>query len=144
VLPPTQIAEFAELAVTVGNGLTVIVRVAVPTQPANDVPVTVYVVVVVGETVTDEPDKLPGFHTYVLAPPPVNVVEPPTQIELFAEAAVTVGAGVIAIDNVRGLLEPQALFAVTEIVPEVEPAVTLMLVVPCPELITVPAGTVQV
>ncbi len=63
MLPPTQIAEFAELAVTVGNGLTVMVRVAVLTQPADDVPVTVYVVVLVGDTVTDEPDKLPGFHT---------------------------------------------------------------------------------
>ena len=63
MLPPTQIAEFAELAVTVGSGLTVMVRVAVLTQPADDVPVTVYVVVVVGDTVTDEPDRLPGFHT---------------------------------------------------------------------------------
>jgi hypothetical protein len=63
VLPPTQIAEFVELAVTVGNGLTVTPTVAVFTQPLAFVPVTVYVVLVVGDTVTDEPDKLPGFHT---------------------------------------------------------------------------------
>jgi hypothetical protein len=63
VLPPTQIAEFVELAVTVGNGLTVTPTVAVFTQPLAFVPDTVYVVVVVGDTVTDEPDKLPGFQT---------------------------------------------------------------------------------
>ena len=63
MLPPTQIAEFAELAVTVGDGLTLTVTVEVFTQPLASVPVTVYVVVVVGDTVTLEPDKLPGFHT---------------------------------------------------------------------------------
>ena len=46
---------------TVGAGLTVIVLVAVPVQPPV-VPVTVYVVVVVGETVTIVPVKLPGIH----------------------------------------------------------------------------------
>ncbi|MPN10360.1 hypothetical protein SDC9_157656 [bioreactor metagenome] len=35
---------------TVGNGFTVTVTVAVPVQPAADVPVTVYVVVDVGLT----------------------------------------------------------------------------------------------
>ncbi len=53
----------AAVAVTVGNAFTLTVTVAVFTQPADDVPVTVYVVVLVGDTVTDEPDKLPGFHT---------------------------------------------------------------------------------
>jgi hypothetical protein len=106
VLPPTQIAEFAELAVTVGNGLTVIVRVAVPTQPADDVPVTVYVVVVVGDTVTDEPDKLPGFHTYVEAPLALNEVLPPTQIAEFAELAVTVGNGFTVIVRVAVPTQP--------------------------------------
>jgi hypothetical protein len=144
VLPPTQIAEFAELAVTVGNGLTVTPTVAVFTQPLAFVPVTVYVVLVVGDTVTDEPDKLPGVQTYVLAPPPVNAVEPPIQIALFAEAAVTVGNGLMVNKNVVGELVPQVLPAVTVTLPDVEPAVTLMLVVPWPELITVPAGTVHV
>jgi hypothetical protein len=130
VLPPTQIAEFAELAVTVGNGLTVIVRVAVPTQPADDVPVTVYVVVVVGDTVTDEPDKLPGVHTYVEAPLALNEVLPPTQIAEFVELAVTVGNALMVNKNVVGELVPQVLPAVTVTLPDVEPAVTLMLVVP--------------
>jgi hypothetical protein len=37
------------------------VRVAVFVQPAADIPVTVYVVVVVGDTVADVPVKLPGI-----------------------------------------------------------------------------------
>jgi hypothetical protein len=49
------------LATTFGNGLTVIVLVAVLLQPLAFVPVTVYVVVVVGVT-TGEPVKLPGIH----------------------------------------------------------------------------------
>ena len=54
-------AAGAAEAVTVGKGFTVTVTVAVPVQPAADVPVTEYVVVVAGVTVR-------GF-----------VVEPPFQ-----------------------------------------------------------------
>jgi Sec-independent protein secretion pathway component TatC len=53
----------AAVAVTVGNAFTLTVTVAVFTQLLASVPVTVYDVVVVGDAVTDEPDKLPGFHT---------------------------------------------------------------------------------
>lgn len=54
--------------------------------------------------------------------------------------------GVDRIDKVFAVLEPQALFAVTLIVPDVNGVgrVTLMEVVPCPLLITEPAGTAQV
>jgi hypothetical protein len=45
--------------------------------------------------------------------------------------------------SVCAALLPQALFAVTEIFPEEVPKVTLMLVVPLPELIVEPPGTVQ-
>jgi hypothetical protein len=58
---PAQIVGFDAVVVTVGNALTVMVRVAVFVQPAADIPVTVYVVVVVGDTVADVPVKLPGI-----------------------------------------------------------------------------------
>ena len=60
VLLPAQMVVVAEVVVTVGVGLTVIVRVAVPVQPV-EVPVTVYVVVVAGETVTEDPESDPGI-----------------------------------------------------------------------------------
>ncbi len=54
--------------------------------------------------------------------------------------------GVDRIDKVFAALEPQALFAVTLIVPDVNGVgkVTLIEAVPCPLLITEPAGTDQV
>jgi hypothetical protein len=63
VLPPTQIDPLEVVAVTAGEAFTLTVTVEVFTQPLASVPVTVYVVVVVGDTVTDEPERLPGFHT---------------------------------------------------------------------------------
>ena len=56
-----QIVGEDAAAVTVGNGFTVIVRVAVDVQPFAAVPVTVYVVVVAGETVIGDPGIDPGF-----------------------------------------------------------------------------------
>ena len=53
VLEPLQMVAAGTLMV--GNGLTVTVTVVVPTQPAAEVPVTVYVVVVVGFAVTLAP-----------------------------------------------------------------------------------------
>lgn len=50
-----------DVIVNAGNGLTVTVRVAVLTHPAELVPVTVYMVVMVGLTVTLLPVKLPGI-----------------------------------------------------------------------------------
>jgi hypothetical protein len=40
-------------------------------------------------------------------------------------------------------LQPQPLHALTQIFPEVLPAITVMFVVPCPELIVQPLGTVH-
>lgn len=48
---PIQILAGDAVATTVGSGFTVTVTVAVPEQPAAVVPVTLYVVVVVGLTV---------------------------------------------------------------------------------------------
>jgi hypothetical protein len=101
------------VAVTVGNAFTLTVTVAVFTQPLALVPVTVYVVVVVGDTVTDEPDKLPGFHTYVEAPLALNEVLPPTQIAEFVELAVTVGNGLTVTPTVAVFTQPLALVPVT-------------------------------
>lgn len=57
-----QIVVVPDDAVTVGVAMTVIARVAVAVQPLAAVPVTVYVVVPVGETVTGEPESDPGIH----------------------------------------------------------------------------------
>jgi hypothetical protein len=49
--PPIHIAGAEGVTVTTGNGCTVTVTVAVFVQPLEEVPVTVYVVVTVGEAV---------------------------------------------------------------------------------------------
>lgn len=97
---PAQMVVLEAVVVTVGNGLTVMVRVAVFVQPAADVPVTVYVVVVVGDTFTEAPVKLPGIQAYVDAPLPVRVVELPEQMVVLVAVVVTVGAGFTVITSV--------------------------------------------
>jgi hypothetical protein len=54
------------------------------------------------------------------------------------------GALVTVIAFVAALEVPQALEAVTVTFPEVDPKVTVALVVPCPAVIVAPAGTVHV
>jgi len=59
---PAQIVAFVTVVPTVGNGFTVIVLIAVFVQPVVVfVPVTVYVVVVAGDTLTVVPLNPPGF-----------------------------------------------------------------------------------
>ena len=72
----------------VGSGFTVTTAVAVLLQLFPSVPVTVYVVVVVGFTEIGVPDP-PVLHAYVLAPPAVRFFELPIQI--VPPPAVTVG-----------------------------------------------------
>jgi hypothetical protein len=60
-LLPVQMLVLEAEMVTVGEGFTVMVRVAVFVHPLAEVPVTVYVVVVVGETVTVVPVSEPGI-----------------------------------------------------------------------------------
>ena len=62
VLLPAQIELLDAEAVTVGSGLTVTETVPVFVQPFALVPVTVYVVVDDGETVTVVPLSDPGIH----------------------------------------------------------------------------------
>lgn len=88
---PSQIVPFVVDAETTGNEFTVTVSVAVFVHPGPVEPVTVYVVVAVGFTVIEVPDKFPGIHVYVAAPEPVSVVLLPIQIEGLAAVAVTTG-----------------------------------------------------
>jgi hypothetical protein len=66
------------------------VRVAVVRQPVALVPVTVYVVVVTGDTTTDAPVIPPGIHEYVPEPLAVNVVGEPAQIVVAEEEATVI------------------------------------------------------
>ena len=61
MLLPEQIVGLDAVAVTVGEGFTVITCVAVPAHPTV-VPVTVYEVVIAGETTTLVPVNEPGIH----------------------------------------------------------------------------------
>jgi hypothetical protein len=58
---PSQIVELVVVALIVGNELTVTVTVEVFVHPGPVEPVTVYVVVEAGATVTVVPDKFPGI-----------------------------------------------------------------------------------
>ena len=58
-LEPSQITVGLAVGVITGLGFTVTVTVSVAEQP-EAVPVTVYIVVRAGETVTGEPATLPG------------------------------------------------------------------------------------
>lgn len=109
---PEQIVVFEAVVVTVGVGLTVINRVAVEEHPV-DVPVTVYVVVDVGETVTELPVNDPGIHEYVVAPEAVIEVELPEQIVVLDAVVVTVGVGFTVIKRVAVAVHPLAAVPVT-------------------------------
>ena len=80
-------------------GATVTVWLAVFTQPLPSVPVTVYVVVVVGAAETGEPVVgvrfVVGLQVYVVAPPAAKDTLPVPQIKALAGVGVmvTVGSG---------------------------------------------------
>lgn len=67
-----------------GIGFTVTVIVPIPVQPAPLVPITVYVVVLVGLAVTEDPvvaeRPVDGDHEYEVAPETLSPVLPPLQI----------------------------------------------------------------
>ena len=95
------------------TGYAITVEEFVAEQPLV-VPVTVYVVVVVGDAVTEDPvvelKPVDGLHEYVEAPDAVNVVELPAQIVALPTVNVTVGVvlNVIttsSVDGVQGLFE---------------------------------------
>ena len=58
---PAQMVAGLAVALTTGNGITVICTVAVPVHPPDPAPVTVYIVVNAGETTSGLELLLPGF-----------------------------------------------------------------------------------
>jgi hypothetical protein len=95
VLPPSQI-EVVPVTVTTGEGVTVMVTVAVDEQP-DVVPVTVYVVVPAGDATGLETEgslrPVTGSQLYEVAPLALNEVDVPEQI-VAAPPAVREGKGV--------------------------------------------------
>lgn len=79
------------VVVIAGRAFTVTVIVDVLEQPGPFEPVTVYVVVAAGVTVTLVPVSEPGIHKYVVAPFPVSVVLLPIQIDVLVAEVVTEG-----------------------------------------------------
>jgi uncharacterized protein with GYD domain len=110
---PVQIDDVPAVAVTVGVPTTVTVTVLVLVQPFDAVPTTVYVVVLVGETVTVVPVRLPGFHTYVAPPLPVSVVLLPVQMVPLAADDVMVGVVFTVMVRVDVFVQPFAFVPVT-------------------------------
>lgn len=104
---------FDAVAVTVGEEPTEIAMVCVPVHPLAPVPVTVYVVVDAGVTVTLVPLNDPGIQLYVDAPLPVNVVLPPVQIEVVDALIPTAGAALTVTACVAVAVQPLALVPVT-------------------------------
>jgi hypothetical protein len=96
------------VAETAGRGFTAIEIFPVAVQPFASVPVTVYVVVAEGESVTEVPLNDPGIHVYVAAPLPVNVVEAPVQIVVLDAVAETIGDVYTVIEIVPVPVQPFA------------------------------------
>lgn len=110
---PEQIDALEAVAVTVGEAFTVMRRVDVFVHPLAFVPVTVYVVVVVGDTVTDVPVKEPGIQVYDDAPEAVIVVELPEQMVVLVAVVETVGRGFTVMVRVPVPVHPFAAVPVT-------------------------------
>ena len=95
---------------------TVNVIVVVFVQPEALAPVTVYVVVTVGDTLTGVPIKPPGFQVYDVAPKADKVAVLPTQIEVVLNAAVTVGLAITVKLMVALPIHPKVVVPDTEYV----------------------------
>jgi len=127
---PVKVVELPEHIVTgpvipnVGVAFTVTIIVAGALLQPDAVPVTVYVVVDPGETLTVEPLKKPGIQKYVEAPLAVRVVEFPEHMVGGADN-VTVGVGFTVTTTVAGLAAVQTPFAPVTVYVEVVPGDTL-------------------
>jgi hypothetical protein len=112
-LTPLHIAAGLAVAVTVGNGFTVTLTVAVPVHPSALVPVTVYVVVALGVTVLLAPVPNPPDQLYVFAPLAVNSELDPLHIAVGLADADTVGNGFTVTVTVAVPVHPAVLVPVT-------------------------------
>ena len=92
VLDPSHIVATPVID-TAGNEFTVMAAVAKLLQLFASVPVTVYPVLVVGDTIIAVVVPPPELHTYDVAPPAVNVTAVPAHTVLDIGFAVTVGKG---------------------------------------------------
>lgn len=94
---PAHIVGLAGVTETTGNGFTLTVAVAVLVHPAALVPVTVYVIVLVGLAVTFAPvvalKPVDGDQVYVEAPEAVKLTDAPIQIFEVAGVTATKGRG---------------------------------------------------
>jgi hypothetical protein len=117
VLAPTQIVATLAVIDAVGNGLTVTTTWSVFTQPLASVPVTVYVVVAVGEAVTLAVfvalKPVDGLHTYVAAPLATKLVDDPSQIAASFPAATTGNGFTPIVVTALVAEQPSALVTVT-------------------------------
>jgi hypothetical protein len=107
-VPPGHIV--GELTVIVAGGPIVTVAIAVPVQPAASVPVTVYEVVLIGETERGLV-VAPVDHEYVTPPTAVNVALPPGHI--VGELTVIVAGGPIVTVAIAVPVQPAASVPVT-------------------------------
>jgi hypothetical protein len=129
-LAPLHIAAGLAAAVTVGNGFTVTLTVAVPVHPAVLVPVTVYVVVELGVTVLLVPVPNPPDQLYVLAPLAVNTELSPLHIAAGLALAVTVGNGFTVTLTVAVPVHPELVPVTVYVVVLVGDTVMLAVVLP--------------
>ena len=105
MLPPIQIEALAGVNKIVGIGLTVKVTAADEVHPETLVPVTVYPVVVIGET-DIVAVVAPVFHKQVAAPLAVKTALAPGHIAVGLATAVIVGLGFTKTDTVVEPLHP--------------------------------------
>jgi hypothetical protein len=126
VLAPLQIFVGDADAITVGVGVTRRLVVTLAVQPAALVPVTVKIVELIGDTVTEAPLKFPGFHVKLMAPEAFNVAVEPLQIAVGLAFAVIVG--VIFTITVTAEVEVQAPFIVVAVNVVVTEGVTTIVV----------------
>jgi hypothetical protein len=129
---PLHIADGLADALTDGNGFTVTLTVAVPVHPAVLVPVTVYVVVPVGDTVLEFPLPKVCDQLYVFAPLAVITEVCPLHIAAGLAVAVTVGNGFTITLTVAVPVHPAALVPVTVYVVVVLGVTVLLTPVPNP------------
>lgn len=142
------------VAVTLGRAFTVMSCVLVAVHPDADVPVTVYVVVAAGFTVTEVPVNDPGIHTYVLAPEPVRVVGLPAQTVVDDAVEVTTGLLFTTTVTVEVPVHPGPLDPVTVYVvvvpgdtvtedPVSEPGIHVYVVVPLAVSVADPPAQIE-